>query len=386
MPNQPADRLCMIDPGADLESLGERARRLAGEVFAPIAEKGEFGRVNRPLVRAIGEHGLLAELFPQEQIGEPERRTSALRLAVLKEYLARGCTAAEDALGLQGLGFYPIWRWGTADQVARWHPGVVDGTTVAAYALTEPEAGSDTASMRLTATRDGDAYLLNGTKIYISNAPEADVYTVYARTADTGRRGVTAFIVPGDADGLGGEPIDLIMSHPVGRLEFDDVRVPAANVLGEVDGGYEIAMSTLELFRISVGGFAVGCAEAAIEAAVAHAGTRRQFGGPLAGLQAVGHKLADMTAATAAARLLIYHAARCYDEARQPIRPLSAMAKLQATETAQWVVDAALQIHGAAGLVHDHVLGHLYKEVRAPRIYEGTTEVLRTIIAGDLYR
>ncbi len=191
-----ADPRLAVTLGPESRELADRARRLSAEVFAPIAAAGTYGRVNRKLVRALGEHGILSEVFPATDRDQPQRQVSAQRLALLKEYLALECTAAEDALGLQGLGFYPIWRWGNDAQVERWYGGVVAGSTVAAYALTEPEAGSDTAAMQLTATRTADGYRLNGTKIYISNAPEADLYVVFARTSDTGRRGVTAFLVP----------------------------------------------------------------------------------------------------------------------------------------------------------------------------------------------
>jgi acyl-CoA dehydrogenase len=230
--------------------------------------------------------------------------------------------------------------------------------------------------------------------MWISNAPEADVYTVFARTTlAAGARGVSAFAVPGDRAGLGGEHLDMVSPHPIGRLTFDGVRVEAAELLGEQDRGFSVAMRTLNLFRPSVGAFAVGMARAAIEAAVAHAGTRTAFGGPLRDQQAVSHLLAEMVTRTEAARLLVYAAAAAYDAGGEGgsggargIAARSAMAKLFATETAQFVVDAAVQIHGARALRRGHLLEHLYREVRAPRIYEGASEVQRTIIARELYR
>jgi alkylation response protein AidB-like acyl-CoA dehydrogenase len=200
---------------------------------------------------------------------------------------------------------------------------------------------------------------------------------------------VSAFVVPADRPGLAGEHLDMISPHPIGRLVFDGVPVQPAELLGETDRGFRVAMRTLDLFRPSVGAFAVGMAQAATDAAVAHAGTRTAFGGPLKDQQAVSHLLAEMATRTEAARLLVYAAATAYDAAgddRKGLAAKSAMAKLFATETAQFVVDAAVQLHGARALRRGHLLEHLYREVRAPRIYEGASEVQRTIIARELYR
>ena len=213
---------------------------------------------------------------------------------------------------------------------------------------------------------------------------------MFARTTEgAGARGVSAFAVPGDSDGLSGAPIELLAPHAIGRLTFDGVFVPADHLLGVPDRGFRVAMATLDLFRPSVGAAAVGIGQAALEAAVAWADERRAFGGRLRDLQAVGHKLADMALAVHAARQVVRDAARSYDEGRgrSPDTGMrSAMAKLLATETAQRVVDDALQLHGARGLEKGHMLEHLYREVRAPRIYEGATEVQREIIARALYR
>jgi alkylation response protein AidB-like acyl-CoA dehydrogenase len=197
---------------------------------------------------------------------------------------------------------------------------------------------------------------------------------------------VSAFAVPGDRAGLHGEHLDMISPHPIGRLTFDGVWVERAELLGEPERGFRVAMRTLDLFRPSVGAFAVGMAQAAIDAAVQHAGTRTAFGGPLKDQQAIAHLLAEMATRTEAARLLVYMAAAAYDAGQERITAKSAMAKLFATETAQFVVDAAVQIHGARALRQGHLLEHLYREVRAPRIYEGASEVQRTIIARELYR
>ncbi|WKX73060.1 acyl-CoA dehydrogenase family protein [Streptomyces sp. XD-27] len=370
--------------GLDPEQLRWRAelRALAAERLRPLVAGAPPGRINRPLVAALGELGLLRRLFPAEG---PVR---ALDLCLLRESLAMECTEAETALALQGLGAYPVVLSGTPEQRDRWLPGVRAGRAVTAFALSEEAAGSDAAALTLRAEPDGSGgWRLTGEKCWISNAPEADVCTVFARTTDgAGARGVTAFLVPADRPGLGGEPLEMLSPHPIGRYTFDAVPVTRADVIGPVDGGFRVAMRTLNLLRPSVGAFAVGMAQAALDAALAHAGERTAFGGPLKDLQAVSHQLAEMATRTEAARLLVYAAAAACDADAPDVAKRSAMAKLLATETAGYVVDAAVQIHGARALRRGHLLEHLYREVRAPRIYEGATEVQRTIIAKELYR
>jgi len=374
-----------------------QVRSMAAEQLRPIAEAGPPGHVNRELIKAMGELGLLSRLFPGIGALSLSREAAATDLCLLREALATQSTEAETALALQGLGAYPILQSGPEDTVRRWLPAVAAGDAVAAFALTEPEAGSDAAALSLRAEADGDDWRLTGEKTWISNAPEADVYTVFARTTPgAGARGVSAFAVPGDRPGLHGEHLDMISPHPIGRLTFDGVRVDRTELLGEPDRGFRVAMRTLDLFRPSVGAFAVGMAQAALDAAVRHAGSRTAFGGPLKDQQAVAHLLAEMATRTEAARLLVYAAAAAYDASeegaggaqatRGVITAKSAMAKLFATEAAQFVVDAAVQIHGARALRQGHLLEHLYREVRAPRIYEGASEVQRSIIARELYR
>jgi acyl-CoA dehydrogenase len=376
-----------VTPGAPVEDAAA-IRSLARQVLRPLAEAGPPGRVNRPLVQALGEHGLLPRLFPEHLGGTSPAGVSATELCRLRELLGRECPEAETALALQGLGAYPILQSGPEALARRWIPAVARGEAVAAFALSEPEAGSDAAALSLAADPDGEGWRLSGEKLWISNAPDADVYTVFARTTpETGAKGVTAFAVPGDAAGLSGEAIDMLAPHAVGRLVFDGVFAARESVLGQVDAGFRVAMRTLDLFRPSVGAFALGMAEAALDLAVTHAARRRAFGRPIAEFQAVSHTLAEMATRTEAARLLVYEAARAYDERRGPeVTRRAAMAKLFATEAAQFVVDAAIQIHGARALVRGHPLEHLYREVRAPRIYEGTSEIQRTIIARALLR
>ena len=344
------------------------------------------GRVNRPLLATMGKLGLLRGLFGG-QPDEPPRDAAALRLCLLRESLAQISGEAETALALQGLGSYPILQSGPPALAARWIPEVISGQAVAAFALSEPGAGSDAAALTLSAEKDGAGWRLSGEKTWISNAPDADIYTVFARTTPgAGARGVTAFAVAGDSPGLTGEPLEMISPHPIGRLAFDGVRVATADVLGEVDAGFAVAMRTLDLFRPSVGAFAVGMAQAALDATIQHVRDRQVFGGPLAHQQAVAHKIADMATDLEAARLLVYAAAAGYDSAAEPSRQSrrSAMAKLYATEAAQRIVDGCVQLHGARGLQRGHLLEHLYRDVRSLRIYEGASEIQRSIIARDL--
>jgi acyl-CoA dehydrogenase len=368
-------------------ALRDEARALAKEVFAPIAAAGEPGGVNRPLVRALASNGLLPRLFPKRAGGSAPGDISAMEVCLLREGLAQGSTEAESALAMQGIGAYPILQSGSDELVKRWVPTVARGEAVAAFALSEPEHGSDAGAIELRAELDGGQYRLTGVKTWISNAPDADVYVLFARTTPGAKaRGVTAFVLPGDSAGLSGQPLDLLSPHPIGRLELDGVKVPADHVLGEVDQGFRVAMATLDLFRPSVGAFVVGMAQAALEAALGHAASREAFGKPLREFQAVSHLLAEMATRTEAARLMVYAAAATYDRGGPEITRSSAMAKLFATETAQFVVDSAVQIHGAAALERGHPLEHLYREVRAPRIYEGTSEIQREVIARELYR
>lgn len=357
-------------------------RALAAERLRPLAEKGEPGRVNRALLTELGALGLLPRLFT----------SGALDLCLMRESLAHACTEAETALALQGLGAHPVHAHGTEAQRARWLPRVSDGGAVAAFALSEPDAGSDAAALRLAAHPDTRSdgrggWRLTGEKCWISNAPEADFYTVFARTTPgAGARGVTAFLVPADRPGLTGTPLDMLSPHPIGALAFDAVPVTADDVLGEPDRGFRVAMDTLNLFRPSVGAFAVGMAQAALDATLAHTAARDAFGGKLRDLQTVAHQVAELALRTEAARLMVYAAATAYDEGAPDVPRRAAMAKLLATETAQYVVDKAVQLHGARALRRGHLLEHLYREVRAPRVYEGASEVQRGIIAKELYR
>lgn len=359
---------------------------LAAKTLAEIADQGTEGTLNRPLVSALARAGLLDRLFRNDRgVWRPD--VSAMELCLIREGLARASTGAETAFALQGLGSFPLLQAGTPEAVAEWIPRVTAGDAIAAFALTEPGSGSDAAALALEAKRDREGFRLTGEKLWISNAPGADMYSVFARTsADKGARGLSAFVVPGGTPGLSGEPLRLLSPHPIGRLVFDDVYVPREYLLGDVNDGFRVAMRTLDLFRPSVGAFAIGMARAALDAAVEYTAERHAFGRRLKDFQAVSHRLADVATRVHAARLLVHHAARSYDRGLRPVTQVAAMAKLLATEVAQEAVDAAIQVHGARALEQGHILEHLYREVRAPRIYEGASEIQREVIARAMFK
>jgi acyl-CoA dehydrogenase len=361
-------------------------QRIARSELAPIAANAVPGRVNRDLIRALGYHGVLPQIFPAGFGGSSHENVSACTLCLLREGLAGGSTEAETAFALQGLGSYPILQSGSDALRDHWIPKVASGECVAAFALTEEQGGSDAGNLEMKAEKVEGGYRLTGVKKWISNAPDADVYTVFARTTpNAGANGITAFVVPSDSEGVGGAPLELLSPHAIGTLVLKGTFVPSDHILGQVDKGFGVAMATLDLFRSSVGAFAVGMAQAALDAAVDFAEKREAFKHPIRDFQAVSHKLAEMAARTKAARLLVYDAAATYDRGER-VTKASAIAKLYATETAQYVIDAALQIHGAQGLEKGHLLEHLYRDVRSTRIYEGTSEIQREVIARELYR
>lgn len=352
-----------------------------GLTLVPLVEAHAPGRVNRDLVAALATAGLFDRIFADDGV-------TATELCRIRQGLARVCTEAETALAVQGLGGAPIQLYGSPAIKEEWMPRIRSGEAVTAFALTEPGAGSDAAALALRAEPDGSGYRLHGEKAYISNAPEADVAVVFARTGeDEGPRGVTAFVVPTAGEGISGESIPMLSPHPLGRWVFDGAPVPADAILGGVGQGFTVAMQTLDLYRPSVGAFALGMAEAALRIAVEHARTREAFGSPIVEYQGVSHQLADARVGIEAATHLVYSAAEAYDAGeRETLTGKAAMAKLYATEVAQQVVDMAIQVLGARGLEADSTLAGLYAEVRAPRIYEGTSEIQRNIIARELLR
>lgn len=367
------------------EDLFAWARRIATDSLAPIAAREPEGRVSRDLLKALGDEGVLSLLFPAD--GGPRAQASAETICLIREAVAYACTAAEVAISMQGIGGYPVLQSGQDHHLRRWIPALRAGTAVAAFALTEPEAGSDAAALQLRADPDGSGgWRLNGRKMWITNAPDADFYTTFARTTQgAGANGVTAFLVPADSPGLQQRAIELFAPHPIGRLEFDGVPVGAADVIGEVDRGFAVAMKTFDLFRPSVGAAAVGMASAALDATIDYTSTRQAFGQELGRKQAVAHALADAATRLEAARLLVHAAAAAYDTQDLRVSARAAMAKVFATEAAQQAIDMAVQFHGASGLESGHLIELLYREIRATRIFEGASEIQRDIIARDLF-
>ena len=309
-------------------------------------------------------------------------------LAIARSTLAYHSGLADFAFAMQGLGSGAISLFGTARQRAQYLSQVASGQSIAAFAMTEPATGSDAANIATTATRDGDDYLINGEKTYISNGTIADVITLFARTGEAeGARGISAFILPGGTPGLEvAERIEAIAPHPLARLTLTDVRLPASAMLGNPGEGFKVAMQTLTLFRVTVGAAALGFARRALDEAIAFSTTRKLGLGTLADNAVTQANLADMATSIDASALLIARAAWAQDKGDGDNRRAAAMAKLHATEAAQKVIDQADQLHGGMGVTKGAIVESLYREIRALRIYEGASEVQRVIIARDLLK
>jgi len=341
----------------------------------------------RGLVRALGDAGWLRHAVGGTRWGGATDAIDTRAVCLLRETLARRSGLADFAFAMQGLGSGAISLHGDDAQKARYLPRVASGEAIAAFALSEPGAGSDVAAMTLAAEADGDHYVLDGGKTWISNGGIADFYVVVARTGEApGARGLSAFIVDADSPGLEiAERIEVIAPHPLARLAFRHCRVPATQRLGAPGEGFKVAMRTLDIFRCSVAAAALGFARHAMDAALARAAERRMFGQTLGDFQLTQAKLATMATDIDAAALLTYRAAWQRDQGR-PVTREAAMAKLAATESAQRVIDAAVQIHGGLGVTSGHPVERLYREIRALRIYEGATEVQQLIIGRDVLK
>jgi alkylation response protein AidB-like acyl-CoA dehydrogenase len=336
----------------------------------------------RRLVRLLGEGGWL-----RHAIGGAETPIDTRAVCLIRETLARHNGLADFAFAMQGLGSGAISLFGTEAQRERYLPRVARGTAIAAFALSEPDAGSDVAAMRCAARQDGEAYVLDGEKTWISNGGIADFYVVFARTGEApGARGISAFVVDADTPGCTiAERIAVIAPHPLARLRFDACLVPAAQRIGAAGQGFKVAMATLDVFRTSVAAAALGFARRAFDEALAHATQRRMFGQTLADFQLTQAKLAQMATSIDASALLTYRAAWQRDRGGKVTKE-AAMAKMTATESAQQVIDAAVQMFGGLGVTSGHPAERLYREIRALRIYEGATEVQQLIIARELLR
>ncbi len=335
----------------------------------------------RDLVRALGEAGWLRYCVPAAHGGALPALDSRA-LCLVRETLARHDGLADFAFAMQGLGSGAITLAGTEAQRTRWLPRVARGEAIAAFALSEPGAGSDVGALTTRAVRDGAQWVLDGGKTWISNGGIADFYCVFARTGEmTGTSGISAFVVPADTPGLTiGERIATIAPHPLARLAFAGCRLPADALLGEEGDGFKLAMRTLDIFRASVAAAALGFARRALAEATSHARTRPMFGGMLGDLQLTQLKLGEMATAIDAAALLTYRAAWLRDVTGARTTREAAMAKLTATESAQQVIDAAVQLFGGLGVTRGQVVERLYREIRALRIYEGATEVQKLIV------
>ena len=335
------------------------------------------------LVSELGTAGLLRVCVPAAYGGAREQ-LDVRSLCLAREILGRASGLADFAFAMQGLGSVPVTLFGSKDQKQSILPNVAAGTLIGAFALSEPDAGSDVGAIATRATRDGDSWRLDGVKTWISNAGLAHYYIVFARSGeDAGTKGLSAFIVDADTPGLDAlERIEVIAPHPLGTLRFTECRVAADRLLGQADEGFKIAMATLDVFRSTVGAAALGFARRAFDEATLWALKRHMFGRALAEFQLTQAKLADMAVSVDAAALLVYRAAWARDVLGARVTREASIAKLFATESAQQVIDAAVQIFGGLGVVRGMTVERLYREIRALRIYEGASEVLKLIIAS----
>ena len=341
----------------------------------------------KALVKSLGRAGWLKYAIAGSAHGAASEVMDTRSICIIRETLARHSGLADFAFAMQGLGSGAISLFGSELQKQHYLPRVAQGSAIAAFALSEPEAGSDVAAMRCSATREGDDYILNGEKTWISNGGIADFYVVFARTDDApGAKGISAFIVDASCAGLDiAERIEVIAPHPLARLRFVNARISATQRIGDSGGGFKVAMATLDVFRTSVAAAALGFAARALHESLAWVKQRQMFGQALADFQITQTKLAEMATLLDAARLLTYRAAWLRDQG-QRITQEAAMAKLTATENAQRIIDMAVQLHGGMGVKKGCIVESLYREIRALRIYEGATEVQQLIIGRELLK
>jgi acyl-CoA dehydrogenase len=371
----------------DHELLRDRIRSWSKKNLAAQGEESDVEAAARHLIEHLSEEGFISYVAPKK-FGGAREQVQARDLCVIREDLAWGSALADAMFAVQALGSYPIVLAGSEAQKIRYLPALARGKSIAAFALTEPEAGSDVSSLQTGAVKTNGGYRLTGIKHFISNAGIADVYTVFASTdPDKKGKGISAFVVEAGAPGLRvKERTRLLSPHPIGALAFEECTVSASQRLGEEGEGLKIALTTLDMLRCTVGAAAVGLARRALDEAVGYSRNRRQFGHSLAEFQATQLKLADMATELEASRLLVYQGAWANDQGAADLPLKSSMAKLFATEAAQRIVDQALQIHGGIGVVSGHPVERLYRDVRALRIYEGTSEIQKLIIAKNILK
>ena len=381
-----------MDSFINLPFFNNEHRDLAERVSAFVEQEIEVRAVeergiddrSRDFVAALARAGFLSYA-----VASHGHQLDVRSLCLIREMLSYSSSLADLAFVMQGLGTHAISQAAPEHVRDFWLTRAAEGRAIAAFALTEPEAGSDVAAVKTTATRDGDTWIINGTKRFISNAGIADFYTVFARTGTQtgGRAELSAFVVGAKMPGFRVvERTPLISPHPIGEIEFRDCRVPAEDMVGAEGDGFLLAMRTLDSFRASVGAAACGMARRALDESVSYASTRKQFGRLLAEHQLIQEKLADMVTELDAARLLVYRAAYLKDGGAGRVSREASEAKLYATEAAGRIIDQAVQIHGGSGLVHGAVVERLYRDVRALRIYEGTSEIQKLIIASQLLK
>ncbi|HEV7396155.1 MAG TPA: acyl-CoA dehydrogenase family protein [Pyrinomonadaceae bacterium] len=383
----------MIDTFIDQTPFFSPAHRALAESVASLVQREieprsiderDADERTREYVKLLASTGVL-----RYSVASPDTPLDVRALCLIRESLAYSSALADSAFVMQGLGTYALAKAGPEHVRDFWVSRAADGKAIAAFALTEPEAGSDVASIKTTAERDGDAFVINGTKRFISNAGIADFYTVFAKTntREDGRPEMSAFVVGSRVPGFNVvERTALMAAHPIGEIEFSGCRVPAEDMVGTEGDGFRLAMQTLDIFRPSVGAAACGMARRALDESIRYATNRKQFGRTLAEHQLVQERLADMVTELDAARLLVYRAAYLKDSGAERVTREGSEAKLFATEAAGRIIDSALQIHGAAGLVRGSVVERLYRDVRALRIYEGTSEIQKLVIAGQLLK
>ena len=371
----------------------DRHRALAAELDAwceaniAAQHSSDVDEACRVLVKKLGDAGWLKHAVGGKAFGGAGDAVDTRAICILRETLARYSGLADFSFAMQGLGSGAISLFGTDDQKQRYLPSVSSGQALAAFALSEIDAGSDVAALACAAKLDGDAYVIDGEKTWISNGGIANFYVVFVRTGEApGSRGISAIIVDANTPGFEiAERIEVIAPHPLARLKFTNCRVPASQRIGEAGQGFKIAMSTLDVFRTSVAAAALGFARRALEEALRRATSRKMFGQALADFQLTQAKLAEMATEIDAAALLTYRAAWLRDQGRR-VTVEAAMAKLAATESAQRVIDAAVQIFGGLGVRSDETVERLYREIRPLRIYEGATEVQQLIIARGILK
>ncbi len=357
---------------------------VAQEIEPRAAEERDSEAQLREFVVALAEARVLSYA-----VATPGKKLDVRALCLIREALSYSSPLADLAFVMQGLGTYAISLAATEHVRDFWLSRAAEGKAIAAFALTEPDAGSDVAAIKTTAQREGDAYVIEGNKRFISNAGVADFYTVFARTGTdaSGRASLSAFIVGAKMPGFRVvERTAMIAAHPIGELEFKSCRVPAENMVGAEGDGFLLAMRTMDTFRASVGAAACGMARRALNESVRYAGTRKQFGRLLVEHQLIQEKLADMVTELDAARLLVYRAAHLKDTGAARVTREASEAKLYATEAACRIIDQAVQIHGGSGLLRGSIVERMYRDVRALRIYEGTSEIQKLIIASQLLK